>query len=137
MADAQKNRPKSISQQSSTKQASRWQESSMKKVPATSKQTTGWAELRMTKIEAKESSLRSSNVDMMQMVNSSAPSPMLRSKPPQQQVDEDDQLKNDYNEEHDKVQEEDVEQISVKSTTFDPKKNMPFNEKLAEVVSEE
>ena len=52
-------RPKSISQQSSQ---AKWQESSVKKIAPT-KQTGGWAEVRMTKIEAKESTLRSSNIE--------------------------------------------------------------------------
>lgn len=67
----------------------------------------------MTKIEPKESTLRSSNLDMMQMVNSSAPSPMLRSKPPQQ-VDGNEEEKNE-------VEEKDVDRNNLKQTTFDPK----------------
>ena len=68
----------------------------------------------MTKIEPKESTLRSSNLDMMQMVNSSAPSPMLRSKPPQQ-VDDNEQ------EEQNEVEDKDVDRNNLKQTTFDPK----------------
>ena len=73
----------------------------------------------MTKIEAKESTLRSSNLDMMQMVNSSAPSPMLRSKPPHQVADNEQKDKNE-------VEEKDAGRNSLKQTTFDPKQNMPF-----------
>lgn len=68
----------------------------------------------MTKIEPKESTLRSSNLDMMQMVNSSAPSPMLRSKPPQQMDGNEEEKKNE-------VEEKDVDRNNLKQTTFDPK----------------
>ena len=68
----------------------------------------------MTKIEPKESTLRSSNLDMMQMVNSSAPSPMLRSKPPQQVDGNEEEEKNE-------VEEKDFDRNNLKQTTFDPK----------------
>ena len=59
---------------------SQWQESSVKKFEQ--KKTGGWAELRMTKIEPRESSMRSSNLEM-QMVCASGPSSVLKSVPPQ------------------------------------------------------